>query len=631
MLSQLRKGVSTWIAKIFIGILILSFAVWGVSGIALTSTSNTLAEVGDVEVTRQDFEKLYPSVVNEWNQRLQQRLNRQQIRLFKIPEQVLNRLVNQAVVENHARKLNLGVSDAQIGKVITNDPQLRDATGQFNKELLKQVLREERITEEQYFNAQREVSQRRQITSLFSTKRPIPDVLINSMYRHREDKLKVAYFQIPDSAAKKPEAPDEGTLKDYYETTKGAYEAPEFRKVALYVLSVEALKKEITPSEEDIKATYEARKKNYVTPATRTFDQILFENKAKADEAHAALKKGESFEKVAKDFGEGGKTVSVGPVTVSAMADKKLAESVFALKKDEYSEPITGTFATVILKIKEATERVEKPLKDVRTEIEDLLKAREASKKIKSLYDQVEDLRAGGMSVIDVAKEMDGAPLVFENMSVRGQGPDGKAIKDMPPTKRLAVSVFEAAVGDDTVPVRHQDGGYVWFDVLKITPKRIKTFDEVKDKVKENWLAKETKQAQAEFASETEKRIKGGEDFNKVAASLKAKVVTPDAVGRGAVAKDIPVSFVNQLFTVKTGEVTSGLGEGNKSWLVVKVLDRVAAKTEGPAFEAYRKKLIEELRTEITDDMVQEYLKRAKSSYKVEENKQLFDQIINGL
>ncbi len=631
MLSQLRKGVSSWIAKIFIGILILSFAVWGVSGIALTSTNNNVAEVGDVEITRQDFEKLYPTVINEWTQRLKTRLTREQIRAFQIPTQVLTRLVNQAVVENHANNLTLSVSDEQIGKVISEDPQLKDATGQFNKDILKQVLLSERISEQQFFNEQREASIRRQITSIFSQKKIIPEVLINSIYHHREDKLKAEYFIIPETVIPKPKEPTEEALKAYYETSKSAYEAPEFRKVALYALSVNELKKSFTPQEEDIKKTYEARKKSLISPETRVFDQILFETKEKAEEAHKALEQGTSFEKVAKDFGQDGKATSIGPVTRQAMADKSLAGAVFGLEKDKYTGPVEGTFAIVIAKVKTIKKREEKTLEDVRKDIVDLLKTREVQKKVKVLYDQVEDLRAGGATIADVAKEMGGKAVVIEKMNANSAGPDGKPVKDLPPTTKLSSAIFEAAIGDDTVPVRHQDGGYVWFDVLDIMPKRIKTYDEVKADVKTAFIKKEQKQLAATFASDTEKRIKGGEDFAKVAASLKAKIEKPDAFGRGAVAKDIPAYISNKLFSIKPGEVLSDLGPKNEKWLVIKVLSHEPAKTEGKPYEVYKKKVLDELQVEMTDDLVAEYLKRAKSYYKVETNQTLFEQLVNGL
>ena len=202
MLSLLRKGATTWLAKILIGLLILSFAVWGVQGLIQTQGQTELAKVGEIEISRQDYERLLPTVVNEWNSRLQRRLSRDQLRAFDIPSQVKFRLINQAVVDNHAKELALGVSDDAIGDAIKNDRQFQDQAGNFNKELLKQILRSERISEQTYFDTQRSSALRTQVTSLFTQKKRIPKILINSLYHHREDKVEVEYYVVPGDKAK---------------------------------------------------------------------------------------------------------------------------------------------------------------------------------------------------------------------------------------------------------------------------------------------------------------------------------------------------------------------------------------------------------------------------------------------
>ena len=422
MLTSLRKGAGSWIAKIFIGVLILSFAVWGVEGLMLNTSQEPLAEVGEVEVTRADYEKLFPLVVNEWNDRLKQKLTRQQIRAFDIPSQVKYRLINQAAVDHHVNMLDLGVSDAEIGETIKNDPQLRDNTGQFNKELLRQILRSERISEQAYFNEQRTASLRTQITSVFTQEKSIPDVLVEGLYHYREDKVQADYFVVPAEAISKADAPLDSQLETFYNDNKSAYVAPEYRNVGLYVLSLEALKKGVTVSDEDLKAIYNARQASFKTPALRQYSQIVFETMEKANEAHAALNKGDTFEDVAKKFGKDGKAETIGPVTQPSMADPKLAEAVFAVKEGEYTAPIEGRFTITIAKVTKAQAAEEKTMEQVRPELEKTLREREARKLLKNFYDKVEDLRASGMKVEAVAREMAGEAIIIKAIDEKGKG-----------------------------------------------------------------------------------------------------------------------------------------------------------------------------------------------------------------
>ncbi len=631
MLSQLRKGAGTWVAKIFIGILILSFAVWGVEGLMLGNRDTALAKVGDIEITRADYQQLLPNVVQQRSQRFNTRLTRQQIQAFGIPDQVKNQLITQAVVANHGMDLKLGVSDEKIGQMIQNAPELKDNTGQFNKELLKQILRNERLSEADFFKEQRNQSLRSQVTSVFSQKKPIPDVLINALYQHREDKLEIEYFAIPETAIEKTKEPTQADLKSYFEKSKQNFIAPEYRKVALYVLSLEELGKKTKVSEDDIKKTYEARKKSFITPETRTYEQVVFETKEKALEAHKALQNGDKFEDIAKKYGRDKKSEEIGPVTKKAMADPKLAKAVFDIKEGEATAPVEGTFAITIAKVTKVKAREEKTLEDVRPDLEKQLQDRAARKEIKSLYDKVEDLRASGLSIEETAKEMGSAAQIIEALDQSGAGLDGKPLTDLPLTTRLIPSVFDAAIGDDTIPVRHKDGGYVWFDVLKIDPKRNQSFDEVKDKVKQQWLSNEQKKLASEFAADLVKKIEDGEAFEKAAQTIKAEIKTPKAFARGAEVKELPIFFVNRLFGVKADSITTGLDNTNKNWLVVKVKKHIPAKTEGPDFEAYKIKLDNELQAQMTEDLVTQYLDVARNQFGVEENKQVFDQLKSGL
>jgi peptidyl-prolyl cis-trans isomerase D len=631
MLSVLRKGATTWLAKILIGLLILSFAVWGVQGLIQTQGQTELAKVGEIEVSRLDYERLYPTVVNEWNTRLKQRLSRDQLRAFDIPSQVKFRLINQAVVDNHAKELALGVSDDAIGDAIKNDRQFQDQAGNFNKELLKQILRSERISEQGYFDTQRNSALRTQVTSLFTQKKRIPKVLIDSLYHYREDKVEAEYFVVPTKGIKKAAAPTDAQLKEFYNLSKSAYRAPEFRKVALFSLSLEDLKKKAVLSEEDVNKTYEVRKKRFNSPENRSYSQIVFDNMEQALEAHKALNSGKKFDEVAKEFGKDKKADAVGPVTKKSMADPKLAKAIFDVKDGEYTAPVEGTFAITIAKVTKTVAAVEKTLKDVRPQIESYLREIAARKEVRKLFDRVEDLRASGMSIADVAKEMGGKSILIDAISSKSQGLDGKAVKDLPASPKFIKSVFASAIGDDTVSVRHADGGYIWFDVLEITPTRIKPQDEVKDALSKAWTTRENKKLATEYAASLEKEIQDGKSFADVAKSLKAKVIQVKPVGRGAVVEDIPAFFTNRLFTVKTGGIASGLDASNKNWLIVKVKKHDPAKTTGPAYDAYAIKLENELQEEMTNDLVTQYLEGAKEFFGVSENKQLFNQLKDAL
>ena len=51
MLNTLRKGANSFVAKLFFGVLVLSFAVWGIADVFRVHSPDTLASVGSTDIT----------------------------------------------------------------------------------------------------------------------------------------------------------------------------------------------------------------------------------------------------------------------------------------------------------------------------------------------------------------------------------------------------------------------------------------------------------------------------------------------------------------------------------------------------------------------------------------------------
>ena len=69
--------------------------------------------------------------------------------------QVLERLIDEAALDQRARSLGLALSDATIAEAARSDPQLHDASGKFNRDLFDQALRDSGLTEAGFFAKQR--------------------------------------------------------------------------------------------------------------------------------------------------------------------------------------------------------------------------------------------------------------------------------------------------------------------------------------------------------------------------------------------------------------------------------------------------------------------------------------------
>ncbi len=108
MMISLRMAANSLVLKIIFGIIIVSFILTGVSGYLIGGGNNYAAKVNDQEISRGQFENAFNSERN----RMQQQLGDQYSELAAnegytktLRQQVLNRLIDEALLDQYAREL----------------------------------------------------------------------------------------------------------------------------------------------------------------------------------------------------------------------------------------------------------------------------------------------------------------------------------------------------------------------------------------------------------------------------------------------------------------------------------------------------------------------------------------------
>ena len=108
------KGLAGWLGLILIGMLVISFAIWGIADISTGYGKQTLIRVGDTEITPQEYMRAQQDVLRAMSAQAGRSLSLQEARALGLDSRVLERLIGGAAVDNHARALHLGISDAAL-------------------------------------------------------------------------------------------------------------------------------------------------------------------------------------------------------------------------------------------------------------------------------------------------------------------------------------------------------------------------------------------------------------------------------------------------------------------------------------------------------------------------------------
>ncbi|MDO9564754.1 MAG: SurA N-terminal domain-containing protein, partial [Bradyrhizobium sp.] len=404
MLRGIRKASSNWLGKaimmVVMGVLILSFAVWGIADIFKGFGQSTLATIGKTEISTEQFRQIYTEKLQQLGRQFGRPLTMDQARAFGLDRQVLQQTIAEAALDEEARRMKLGQSDAEIMRMIYSDPNFRGVAGNFDPARFQATIRQFGFTEQRYIAEQRRVSLRRQIAGTVSAGLEPPKVMIEALSRFQNEQRTIDYVKLNAAQAGTIDPPAPEALAAYFEDRKTQFRAPEYRKISFVVVTPEEIGKWSEVSDDEAKKIFEQNRSRLGTPERRQVSQIVFPNAEEAAAARGRLVGGMSFEDLAKERGLNPSDVDLGTIARSAIIDSAVAEAAFALPEGEISQPVPGRFGVALVKIGKIEPGVEPTYESVATTIKKEIATEQARAKVSDLYNKMEDERGGGAGVI---------------------------------------------------------------------------------------------------------------------------------------------------------------------------------------------------------------------------------------
>lgn len=624
MLEALRRGTGTWIAKIFIGLLVLSFAVWGIADIFGGYGQRSVATVGETEIDAQDYQEALRRRLQSLRDQVGRTITMEEARQFGIDEQVFAEMLRQAALDNQGGTMNLGISDAAIAERIVREQAFHDATGNFDRNRFMQILQANGWSEGAFVARQRDNYVRQQLVQTVGQPVQPPKVLIEAANVYRNETRRLKYFTVAQDKVEPAGNPSSEDLQEYYESNKSSYAIPEMRKAGVIAMLPETAAKNIEIGNDDLKARYENTMQSFRQPERRKVRQISFPDEAAASEAHEKIQAGGSFEDIASERDLSEADTDLGLVEKSALADAAVAEAAFALEEGQVSEPVSGALNTVILKVEAIEPEKVTPFEEAKEEIREAMAEERSADVIHDMHNSIEDERASGAGLADVARTLGLEHRVIEAVDARGNGPDGEPVKDLPHRDALLRAIFESEPGIENDPLETENHGLVWYDVIEVIPSRIPDFDKVRDKVAADWRAKQERDRLAEKARDLVKAARGGESLESLARELGVEVVESEPLKRSDSTDALPRNVVAQAFAQPSDGYGLASADDRRKWVVFQV-----SSVEPPAAPTLEESapLVEAFGQQFADDLVAQYVAGLVGRFGVSRNEAIFNQI----
>jgi peptidyl-prolyl cis-trans isomerase D len=576
MLDALRKGAGAWLSQLMITLLVVAFAIWGVASRNVFSgfRSDVVASVGSADIYKADFARRYEMAKRQLSQQLGRAVTDDQARLFQLPQQVLGSLVRDATLNDATRRMGLGISNQTLADELGTDPRFKDASGKFDRMSFTSFVRQLGFSDAQYLDELRREYVRQQIALALTGGTKVPDVYMQALHAFKNEARKLSYIVLTAAIAGTVPDPTSDELAKYFDAHKADYRAPEYRALTVMEMSPKDLAKPAEISDEDAKKAYDSQPQRWTTPERRKVEQIVFKDRAEADAAAAELAGGKTFDDLIAERKAKPEDVDLGLVTRDKILDPKIADAAFSLAPNSVSGVVDGGFGPAIIRVTTVESQVVKAFAEVKDELKQEIAAQRAVGEVNDQHDVIEDARAGGSTLKEIAGKYGLKLVTIPAVDKSGKDQAGNPVAGLPGGEALLGEAFQTDVGVANAPVRTADNSYVWYDVTGVTAAHDRTLDEVKDKVIAAWKHDKVNELMTAKANEIKDRLAKGEDIAKVAQELGVDVKTADNVTREAAPTgDLTAAAVQSAFGGPKGTAAVAPGKADQSKIVLVVTD----------------------------------------------------------
>ncbi len=517
MLDALRSQASSWVVKVFLGLLVVSFAVWGIGDVfRRPHGANIAATVDDQEITTAELAREFETQLRRMSEQFRVAIDRSNPLAATALNEALQRLVARRLVDAYAAELGIGVSDEEVAEAIRSDPNFADAKGGFDRGRFELFLRSLGMSEKTFVDQVRAELVRNRLLRAFAEPVRPSTFLARFLYDYRNEQRKAEALLI-EAQAMEVATPDEATLEAYLEKNKDAFMRPEFRKVVIAILTPEDLVDEISVSEQELRDLYESRKALYTTPERRTIAQLLLPDEATAREAERLLAQGKSLDEVARALkAKGAELSTLGPIPRTQLPPK-LADVAFSLGEGEISQPVESPFGWHILRVVRIEPEHVASFEEKKPELEKELKLEKATDQLPDFAATLDDEIAAGTPLEEAANKLGISLLAIDAIDKDGRDPSGKPVAPDKLTPEMLQAIFAAPKGEPSLLEETRDGRYFMFRVDEIEPARPLTLAEARQRVLQAWQKEQRQKAAKALAEKLITEARAGKSFAELA------------------------------------------------------------------------------------------------------------------
>ena len=556
MLDKLREGAQGKVAKVILGLIILSFALAGVGSYLNGPARTAPATVNGNDISAPALENAYRNERARMESQMGEAFNQLAANpdyMKQFRRGVLDRLIDQALIDDKARSLGLRVSDEQIKQAIVAMPEFAE-NGKFSNDRYLQLIRRAGMTPEMFRDSLRQDMVRQQLMgavlgSEFALKGEAEQ--LDRLYNQTRD---LRLVRLAASAYVDGVEVSDAEIEQFYKANSGRFMNDEKVKVDYLLLDAANLGKNIKVTEQDAQDYYDQHQDLFQRPERRQVAHILIpfgkDEKAAEQKAEAVLAKakaGDDFAALAKaDSSDTFSAKKGGELDwfEKGVMDPAFEKAAFALAKaGDLSAVVKSPFGFHIIKLLAVEPAKTKPFVDVMSDTIARLQSEKAKEQFFAEQQKMADSSFENPDSLDLTAETMGLKVVSSDYFSQADAP-----APLSDPKVLSVAFSEQLRDDNTNSdvIELGDGKALVLHIMGHQPKAAKPLAEVKEQVItaiKHDKASEVARGKAQGLLD---KLKAGENVQADLTALGLKVDTHTGVSRFA--QEMDQNLVTQVF-----------------------------------------------------------------------------------
>ena len=467
MLDLLRKNATGPLGIALIILLVFAFSIWGVGDIFRGYNANILAKIGNRELNAQNYLFNFNREVNRISNQLERIVTTEEAINSGLHYQILDRSLVELSANAASDEIGLIASDDAIKKRILSTNAFKNAFNQFDRNIFEQIIRQNGLTEDSFLVLERDSYVLSQLSkSVFKDINP-PSALNDLLFRYQFERRNVDYIIIsPDEISQEDEV-DKNEIEIFYNKNINLYKTEETRDFSVISLNISTLSKLENVSDEEINIFYEDNKYNYYEPEKRSYYLIPYFSNEDAIKALENYSSNGDIEKILIDRNLNINDVDQGLITFDDGISETVSETAFNASLNQLSGPTESPFGPSLIYVNEIISEKEIKIEEIKDQIIIDIQKDKAKDKVYSLYGEIEDLRAEGKTLEEIAEEKSLSIESFKNINDVGQRIDGSIIKN-PSLEELINLIFLNDVDEDLEPYEDSEGNLNFFRIDNI-------------------------------------------------------------------------------------------------------------------------------------------------------------------